>query len=315
MDWTLFLQSAVTAGTPVLFGILGGIMCEKVGNMQLGIEGMMLLGGTFGFQAGLASGNPFIAILIAGIAGAAGAMIYALLTVTLRTNHVVTGLILTIFGSGVSGFVGMSLSGKPTPPAVVDAFSPVSVPLLGKIPFIGRVFFTQSPFVLAGMILAVLIYLYFRFTRAGLSARTIGENPAVADSSGINVTLYKYIHIFVGGFLCGVGGSFLTLVYIQRWLVNITAGQGWIAVALIIVSTWNPLKAIAAAYIFGALQSMGFYFQNTVIFGVPVSLNQQFLNMVPYLATILVLVLTTAGGRKEFQGPAANGQAYFREER
>jgi simple sugar transport system permease protein len=283
--------------------------------MQLGIEGMMLLGAAFGFQAALLSGDASVAVIVAGLAGAAGAMIYALLTVTLRTNHVVTGLILTIFGTGVSGFLGRSLSGNPTPPAVVQAFAPVKVPILGSIPIIGQGFFTQSPFVLAGMALAVLLFLYYKYTRAGLSARCVGENPGVADTSGINVTFYKYAHIFAGGFLCGVGGSFLTLVYIQRWLVNITSGQGWIAVALIIVSTWNPLKAIAAAYIFGMLRSMGFYFQNTVMFGVRVSLNQQFLDMIPYLATILILVLTTAGGRKEFQGPAANGQSYFREER
>ena len=175
----------------------------------------------------------------------------------------------------------------------------------------------QSPYVLAAMVLSVLLYLYFRFTKAGLSARSVGENPSAADSAGINVTLYKYLHVLCGGFLCGVGGAYLSLVFVPRWQDNITAGAGWIAVALIIFSTWNPLKALFAAYVFGALKGVGFYFQNLniSIFGMRLVIYPQLLDMLPYIATIAVLVITTFRKKKEYQSPAGLGLAWFREER
>jgi simple sugar transport system permease protein len=305
---TLFLQTAVQTGTHILFAILGGILCEKIGNINLGIEGMMLMGASVGYFAAIGSANPGLAVFAAGLAGAGGALIYAVITVTLRGNHVVSGLILTIFGTGISGFLGKSLAGKPLPDAVLHAFSPVSVPLLCKIPVIGRVFFVQSPYVLAGIVLAVLIFIYLNYTHFGLSSRSVGESPAVADASGINVTAYKYVHILAGGFLCGAGGAYLSLVFVPRWQENITAGAGWIAVALIIFSTWNPLKAIFAAYVFGALKGVGFKFQTGFI-------HPKLLDMIPYLATIIVLVLITFRKRKEDLGPAGLGTPYFREER
>jgi simple sugar transport system permease protein len=304
-------------GTHILFAVLGGILCEKAGNMNLGIEGMMLLGASIGFSAALATANPLAAVAAAGMAGAVGALIYGIITVSLRGNQVVTGLILTIFGGGVSGFLGKDLSGRALPEAVSRAFAPVSVPLLHRIPVLGRVFFVQSPYVLAGMILAVLLSIYFRYTRIGLNARSVGENPAVADASGIPVNLYKYIHIVAGGFLCGAGGAYLSLVFVPRWQENITAGAGWIAVALIIFSTWNPLRAIFAAYLFGALKGLGFKFQNAglVLFGKKIVFSPQLLDMLPYIATILVLIIITRRKKKEYQPPAGLGTPYFREER
>ncbi|MDR2536866.1 MAG: ABC transporter permease [Treponema sp.] len=312
-----FLQTAVQMGTHILFAVLGGILCEKVGNMNLGIEGMMLLGASLGFSAALSTANPMAAVCAAGLAGAGGALIYAVITVTLRGNQVVTGLILTIFGTGVSGFLGKNLSGHPLPDAISQAFAPVSVPLLSRIPVIGPIFFQQSVYVLAGMVLGDALYCNFQYTRAGLNARTVGENPAVADASGIPVSLYKYLHICGGGFLCGLGGAYLSLVFVPRWQENITAGAGWIAVALIIFSTWNPLKAIFAAYIFGALKGIGFKFQNInlVILGKKIVFYPQLLDMIPYIATILVLILITLRKKKEYQAPASLGNPYFREER
>jgi simple sugar transport system permease protein len=171
--------------------------------------------------------------------------------------------------------------------------------------------------VLAAMVLAVLLYVYFQYTRAGLNARSVGENPAVADAAGIPVDLYKYIHVALGGFFCGVGGAFLSLVFVPRWQENITAGAGWIAVALIIFSTWNPLKAAFAAYLFGALRGVGFKFQNIdmSIFGKRIYFNPQLLDMLPYFATIVVLLIITRRRRKEYQAPAGLGSSYFREER
>jgi simple sugar transport system permease protein len=314
---TLFLQTSVQMGTHILFAVLGGILCEKIGNLNLGIEGMMLLGASVGFSAALATANPFAAVFAAGIAGALGALIYGMITITLRGNQVVTGLILTIFGTGVSGFLGKNLAGKPLPESVSQVFAPVSVPLLGKIPVIGPIFFVQSPYVLAGMILGVVLYIYFRSTRIGLNARAVGENPAVADAAGISVMLYKYVHVTLGGFFCGVGGAYLSLVFVPRWQENITAGAGWIAVALIIFSTWNPLRAIFAAYLFGALRGLGFKFQNIdiSIAGSRIIFHSQILDMIPYLATIIVLLIITRRKQKEYQAPAALGTPYFREER
>jgi simple sugar transport system permease protein len=310
---TLFLATAVQMGTHILFAVLGGIMCEKVGNMNLGIEGMMLLGASVGFSAALSTGSAAAAVIAAGTAGAAGALIYAVITVSLRGNQVVCGLILTIFGTGVSGFLGKSLSGRALPEAVSAAFAPVPVPVLSRLPIAGRVFFTQSPYVLAGMGAAVILYLYFALTRAGLHARAVGENPGVADASGIPVNLYKYAHILCGGFLCGVAGAYLSLVFVPRWQENITAGAGWIAVALIIFSTWNPLRAVFAAYLFGALKGIGFKFQGANVLGIV--LSPQLLDMLPYFATILALVIITRRKKKEYQAPASLGTAYFREER
>jgi simple sugar transport system permease protein len=314
---TLFLQTSVQMGTHILFAVLGGIMCEKIGNLNLGIEGMMLLGASVGFSAALAMANPFAAVLAAGLAGSLGALIYGIITITLRGNQVVTGLVLTIFGTGVSGFIGKTLAGKPLPDAVQKAFSPVTVPLLGKIPVIGQIFFIQSPYVLAGLILGALLYIYFRFTRIGLNARAVGENPAVADASGIPVILYKYVHVMIGGFLCGLGGAYLSLVFVPRWQENITAGAGWIAVALVIFSTWNPLRAIFAACLFGALRGLGFKLQNIVmsIAGVRIIFHSQLLDMIPYLATIIVLLIITRRKKKEYQAPASLGASYFREDR
>ncbi len=313
----LFLQTAVQMGTHILLATLGGILCEKVGNLNLGIEGMMLLGASVGFSSALATANPVIAVLAAGTAGATGALIYAVITVSLRGNQVVTGLVLTIFGTGVSSFLGKSLSGKSLPSEITGAFAPISVPVLRDIPVLGKMFFEQSLYVHLALVIAFLLFVYFRRTHTGLNVRAIGENPAAADASGINVTAYKYAHITAGGFLCGMGGAYLSLVFVPRWQENITAGAGWIAVALVIFSTWNPLKAIFAAYTFGALKGIGFKFQNIdfSLFGTKIVFSPQILDMIPYLATIIVLVFITRRKKKEYQSPKGLGVPYFREER
>ena len=310
----LFLQTSIQMGTPLLLATVGGILCEKSGNLNLGIEGMMLLGAVMGFQTGLNTGNPVLAMLAAGLAGLLGALIYAVVTVTFRGNQTVTGLTLTIFGEGVSSFTGAGLTGKTLPTGVTKALGTKSVPVLSKIPVIGPALFNQSVYVLIGLSVAVFAYLYLKKTRPGLNLRMVGENPSAADASGINTTRYKYIHILAGGFLCGLGGSYLSLVYVPRWQDNITAGQGWIAVALIIFSTWNPLKAIFGSYLFGALRGVGFKLQNVPVFGGFI-IQSQLLDMLPYAVTILVLLVTTIRKKRENQAPAWLGLPYFRENR
>jgi simple sugar transport system permease protein len=171
--------------------------------------------------------------------------------------------------------------------------------------------------VLAGIILAIIFYIYFKYTRIGLNVRAVGENPAVADAAGISVVLYKYVHVTLSGFLCGLGGAYLSLVFVPRWQENITAGAGWIVVALIIFSTWNPLRAIFAAYLFGALRGLSYKLQNVGInfFGGQIKFHAQLLDIVPYVATIIVLVIITRRKKKEYQAPASLGTPYFREER
>lgn len=310
---TLFLQTSVQMGTHILLAILGGILCEKVGNSNLGIEGMMLMGAASGFATALVTNNPWLAMLVAGLAGLSGAAIYGFISITLKGNQTVTGIVLTTFGTGVAGLFNEFLSGKALTESFRDFFAPKAIPLLSKIPVIGPVFFDQSIYVYMSLIFAILIYIYMYKTRIGLSMRAIGENPAAADSSGIPVTAIKYANVLTGGFLCGLGGAYLSLVFVPSWLENITAGAGWIAVALIIFCTWNPLKAIIAAYLFGALQGLGFKFQGASLLGI--KMNSIILDMLPYIATIVVLIFISLQKKKEYQAPAALGNSYFREER
>ena len=316
-DLILFCQLAVEIGTPLLFATLGGILIEKSGNLNLGTEGMMMIGALAGFRTAYYTGNPALAILSAGIGSMLLALIYAALTVTFRTDQTVTGFAITIFGTGVSNFLGKSLQSfllEGTFSAQVNASL---VPFLRKMPVIGTIFFDQSFFVPTAILLAVLLYFYYKYSRPGLCIRMVGENPASADASGINVTLYKYVHIVAGGFLCGMGGAFLSIVYVPRWQDNITAGLGWIAVALVIFSTWNPLKAIGGAYLFGVLKALAIKFQNvTLTFGgLDVSLSSQIMDMIPYIMTIIVLVITTLSRKRENQAPESLGRPYYREER
>lgn len=307
--WISFLSAAVVAGTPLLFATLGGIFNERAGHLNLGVEGMMIMGAVVGFTVALNTSNAVLAMLMAGIAGALGALIYAVLTVTLRANQVVTGLTLTIFGTGFANFLGQSMVGQSTPAAVKAFFSSISIPLLSKIPILGPVFFQKDIFIYCGYVLVILAGLYLYKTQIGLNLRAVGENPAAADAASVPVTLYKYVHVLLGGALCGLGGSYLSLVYVQSWQTSITAGMGWIAVALVIFSTWNPFKAFLSAYLFGGLSILGFRLQSA---GIHVS--QYLLDMAPYLVTILVLVVLSMDERKS-AGPKGLGTPYFREER
>lgn len=305
-----FLSAAVVAGTPLLLATLGEIITEKSGNLNLGVEGMMLLGAVFGFMVGLKTSNPILAIAAAALAGAFGACIYGFLTISLKANQVVSGLTLTIFGTGVSSLMGKGLIGQTTPDNIKNFFKPFSVPLLGKIPFIGPVFFRQDSFIYIGYGVAILLGIYLYKTRQGLNLRSVGENPACADAASINVNLYKYLNVLLGGALCGLGGAYLSLVYIPAWQENVTAGRGWIAVALVIFASWNPYKAIAGAYLFGGLDIIGFRFE-----ALTAHVSQYLIDMLPYIVTITVLVIVSMNKSKKNAPPASLGNPYFREER
>jgi len=305
-----FLAAAIVAGTPLLFATLGETITERVGHLNLGVEGMMLMGAVTGFQVGLVTQSPLLAMLAAMLGGAAGAAIYAVLTITLRANQVVTGLALSIFGTGYSGFMGKKLIGEIAPETIKSFFRPVELPVLGQIPVLGPVFFRQDVFVYLGYVAAILLGLYLYKTRMGLNLRAVGENPAAADAASINIFWYKYIHVLIGGALCGLGGAYLSLVYVPAWQEAATAGRGWIAVALVIFASWNPYKAILGAYLFGGLDILGFRMQ-----GINLPISNYFLNMLPYLVTIIVLVVTSMRNSKENAPPNGLGLPYFREDR
>ena len=307
---TTFLTAAMVAATPLLFATLGGILSEKVGHLNLGVEGMMLMGAVVGFQVGFTTNNPFLALLGAMFAGALGAGIYALLTISLRANQVVTGLALTIFGTGFSSYMGQKLVGQIMPDNIKNFFAPVAIPVLSNIPYVGKIVFNQSIFVYFGYIAAIALAFYFSYTKWGLNARMIGENPGAADAAGIPVSLYKYLHVLLGGAFCGIGGAFLSLVYVPTWQEGITAGRGWIAVALVIFIGWSPAKALFGAFLFGGLDILGLYLQ-----GAGMHVNQYFLDMVPYVVTIIVIVFVSLKKNSNSAPPKALGNAYFREER
>ncbi len=305
-----FLYAAVISGTPLLFATLGELITEKAGNLNLGVEGMMLMGAVMGFGVGLWTGDPILAVLGAIAAGAFGAAIFAYLTVSLRSNQVVTGLALTIFGTGFASFIGKSLVGQVTPQPIKDFFRSVEIPVLSDIPLIGPVFFRHDVFIYLGYLMIILASIYLFKTRKGLNLRAVGENAAAADASGINVNLYKYVHIIIGGALCGLGGAYLSLVTIPVWQEGVTAGRGWIAVALVIFASWNPTKAMIGAFLFGGLDILGFRLQSM---GIHVS--QYLIDMLPYIATVAVLILSTRNNKKEDQPPRDLSVPYFREER
>jgi simple sugar transport system permease protein len=306
----LFLTAAIVAGTPILFATLGEIITEKAGNLNLGVEGMMLMGAVIGFMTGLKTGNPLLSLLAAMAAGGAGAFIYAFLTITLRTNQEVTGLTLTIFGTGFSNFIGKSFVGQVAPEKLQNFFGKIELPFLSKLPFIGSIFFKQDSFVYLGYVLAVVLGIYLYNTSKGLNLKAVGENPAAADAASINITMYKYVHVVLGGALCGLGGAYLSLVDVPTWQEGVTAGRGWIAIALVIFANWNPYKALLGAFLFGGLEIVGFRLQGTRI-----QISQYLIDMLPYLVTIMVLVAASFKKGRRNNSPKALGSAYFREER
>ena len=316
--------AAVLAGTPLLLGALGEILTEKSGNMNLGVEGMMFMGAITGLAGSYyyerAVGTPngivsaLIALVVSFLAGTIGAAIYAFLTVTLRANQNVTGLTLTIFGTGFGNFLGEYLGQQSGGYVAVGAetkavFAPVSIPILSDIPVIGKLLFSYNWMVYFAILLAIALTWVFKKSRIGLNLRAIGEDPATADAAGINITKYKYIAILVGGGICGIGGMYMSMVTTMGvWVHGCVSGYGWLAVALVIFAMWSPARAILVALAFGGLMVMRMYVN---IPGLPA----QIYDMLPYVATILVLVITSMRQSKEHAQPKGCGVNYFREER
>lgn len=323
----LLLAAAGAYGTALMFGTLGEILTEKSGNMNLGVEGIMYMGGIFGLIApniyetavGVGNTNSFVAILLAIVSsfavGAIAGLIFSFITVTLRANQNVTGLAMTTFGTGVAKFAGelrrhqlndyVTLSND-----LKFAFDNKFMPdFLKNIPIVGKILFNQSEFFYLAIIVAILMHLFLTKTKKGLYLRAVGESPVTADAAGINITKYKYIATMVGGGISAIGGMVYTMTTAGCvWLEASLAGTGWLAVALVIFCTWRPLNAIWSSILFGALMIM--YLRIIVPF-FPMELYK----ILPYLVTIVVLIITSMKNIKDKQPPQSLGVNYFREER
>lgn len=304
------LVAALSVGTPILYATTGETITQKSGNMNLGVEGVMLIGASVGFITGYRSGNPFLALLAAGAAGMLANLIFGFLTITLRCNQTLTGLTLSIFGGGFANFIGNQYMGSRLPDSVLTAFSDIKIPLLGDIPVIGEIFFDQNILVYASYLLVIAVAVFISRTNAGLNLRMVGENPGAADSLGINVNKYKYLSILVSGILCGIGGVYICLITIPTWQNNIVGGKGWIAITLVIFTNWSVKNAFPGAMLFGLLTILGIYLQK---YDLPIS--QYFFDMLPYLMTILIMCLGAFNKKKHTGEPAGLGTPYFRESR
>jgi general nucleoside transport system permease protein len=307
------LASAVTYGTPLLYAALGELLTERSGVLNLGVEGMMLIGAVMGFWAVQRTGSLLLAIVVAAIAGASMALIHAFLVITLRANQIVSGLALTIFAgaAGLSSYLGNDLNLADQPAR--QAFSPFLPQSWQTVDVVGPILFKQSALVYASWALVVIVALYLNRTRFGLNVRAVGESPEAADAMGINVTAYRYAHTMVGGAFAGVGGACFTLWITPQWVDGITAGAGWIAIALVIFAFWRPALCLIGAYLFGAFSGIPFAFQAR---GILTSIPPELFQSLPYVMTVVVLVLvSSAGARRRLGAPAALGTPYVREER
>jgi len=291
------LAAAVQSGTPVLFATLGEMFTEKTGVLNLGVEGMMLCGALAAFVASLYTGSPWLALLAGGLAAALVGALHGVVCLAFLGNQVVSGLALTILGTGLADALGTPLVGRTAP-----GFGPLVLPLLGDLPVLGPALFRQDALVYLSYLLAPAFWLFFRRTRPGLRLTAVGENPAAAAAAGLDPVRLRWAGILAGGFLVGLGGAYLSLAYTHLWTSNLTAGRGWIAVALVIFASWRPERAVAGAWLFGGIMAFQLRLQAAGV-GLPSSL----LLMLPYATTVLVLCAAALrrGAARASAAPAA----------
>ena len=320
MDWTIILQAGVASGTVLLFATIGEIFAERSGVMNLGVEGMMLVGAMSAFSVTASTGNPWLGLLVAMLAGGLLSQIHAFLTVTLQSDQVVSGLALTFLGTGISLVLGEGLSKAGT----IALLPVITIPGLSLIPVIGPILFTnQNILVYVGYLLVPIAWYYINRTRPGMHLRSVGEYPAAADALGVNVYRLRYFYVFVGGVLAGLAGATISLAISPGWFSELTTGGlGWIAIGLVIFAQWDPVRGMLGAYAFGALRRLILDIQGpTVLLGManPFYYNPYwgfFLQMLPYAFTIIVLLIGSRDAvRKRIGTPAALGIPYVRGER
>ncbi|MBP6176745.1 MAG: ABC transporter permease [Anaerolineales bacterium] len=320
MDFTIILQAGIASGTVLLFATLGELFAERSGVLNLGVEGMMLIGAMSAFSTTIATGNPWLGVVVAMLFAGLISQIHAYIVITLQADQVVSGLSLTFLGTGISLVLGEGLSKAGT----VSLLPNFSIPGLDLIPFLGKIFFTdQSILVYIGYLLVPLSWYYINRTRPGLHLRAVGEYPSAADALGISVFRLRYLYVFVGGMLAGLAGATISLAVSPGWFSELTTGgQGWIAIGLVIFAQWDPVRAAIGAYAFGALRRLILDIQGPLVllgFDNPFYYNPYlgfFLQMLPYLFTVAVLVIGSREAmRKRIGAPAALGNPYIRGER
>jgi general nucleoside transport system permease protein len=299
--------AAIASGTSILLPALGEALTERSGVQNLGVEGMMLMGALFGYIVDIETSNIVLAFVAAMLAAVALALVHAFLSITLRANQIVSGLAVTLFGSGLTAFIGKPFVGAQAPVVL----SRVPIPGLSQIPILGQIVFTQDPIVYMSFLVVPLMWYFIYRTRPGLNLRAIGESPATADAMGVGVASRRYLYTLIGGALAGAGGAYLSLGYTPTWVEGMTAGRGWIAVGLVVFGTWDPWRVMAGAYLFGIVDAFQLRAQ-----GLGSSVPSFFLNMLPYLFTVAVVAISSGERLQRKLGiPRALGLPYWREER
>jgi simple sugar transport system permease protein len=268
------------ASVPLIFAAIGELVVERSGVLNLGVEGMMIVGALLGFVVQFHTGNPFLAVLAALLGGMAIASIFAFLTQFLLTNQVATGLALTLFGLGFSAFVGRGYTEE-----TIQLITSVHIPILSDIPYVGPLIFSYNPLVYLAFFMVYLVWWFLFKTKQGLVLRAIGDNHDAAHAIGHKVIRYRVMAILFGGAMAGIGGAFLSLVQVPIWGEDMTAGRGWIALGLVVFSSWQPFRVIFGAILFGGITILQLHAQ-----GFDIRISAQYLSMLPYLATIIILV-------------------------
>lgn len=291
----LLLASLMVAATPIMLAAIGELVVERAGVLNLGVEGMMITGAICGFIMAVNTGSPLLGFIGAAIGGAILAALFGLLTQFLLSNQVATGLALTLFGLGLSALMGQGYIGIKAP-----SFPDWDIPLLGDIPVIGPIVFQHDPMVYVGIILVAATWAFLKYSRAGLILRAVGENHEAAHALGYHVVRVRMLAIMFGGACAGLGGAYLSLVRVPQWTEGMTAGAGWIALAIVVFASWRPWRLLLGAYLFGGVTVLQLNLQ-----AAGAAISVEYLSMAPYLATIAVLVIMRAG-----RAPGSLGQSF-----
>ncbi len=291
----LLLASLMVAATPILLAAIGELVVERAGVLNLGVEGIMITGAVCGFIVAVGTGSPWLGFIGAAVGGAILSLVFGVLTQFLLSNQVATGLALTLFGLGLSALMGQGYIGIKAP-----EFPDWHIPLLGDIPVIGPIIFQHDPMVYVGLILVAATWAFLKYARAGLILRAVGENHEAAHALGYHVIRVRLLAIMFGGACAGLGGAYLSLVRVPQWTEGMTAGAGWIALAIVVFASWRPGRLLIGAYLFGGVTVLQLNLQAAGV-AVPV----EYLSMTPYLATIAVLVIMRAG-----RAPGSLGQSF-----
>ncbi len=297
-------QRSLIAGTPLLIGTIGEVVCERSGILNLGVEGVMAVGAVTAFIITTLTGNPWFGLFVAILAGMLISIIHAFASITLQSNQVVSGLALTMLGLGISGLVGKPYVGKP----LAVKINTMAIPLLSDIPVLGPIFFNQSPFFYMAIVLALATWFILEHTKLGIKIRSTGENPRATETQGVSVAMIRYACVIIGGGFSGMAGANLSISYSKSWIEGMTAGRGWIVIALTIFALWNPMRAILGAFLFGGIFVLQYILQ-------PLGISPSFLAMLPYVATLLVLFIGGLKDARKLSAPAMLAEPYKRGER